>query len=181
MKARAILFSMLFVLWFCPSLFSADYPIDKGSVMIDGSGMFSSSGSEDADDRLTEIMLNAGVSFFVIPNLSIGGNLTLEHASYGSETATLLGMGPKLAYYFGDRDSRTYPFVGASLTYNGYSNHNDYTAFFLNFGAGVVHMLNDYVALMGRGFFQLGFYDFDGEGETINSFGILAGIAAFIY
>src|SRR5690606_33508685 len=79
----------LALLLLAPSLVQAQsYAIDKGSLMIGGTAGFSSTGGEGTDDRLTQILINPSLQYFVTRGLAFGGEVTLQHFSRGDSEAT---------------------------------------------------------------------------------------------
>jgi hypothetical protein len=160
-----------------------EYAVDKGSFVLNTSGMFTSQGGDDlyGDDRLTTFMLNTSLLYFVIPNLAIGGNFELLTASLGGDSETLFGIGPEIDYFFGTEETNLYPFIGGSFLYSNLS--DAYSATFINFHGGINYMLTTHVGLLGQAFFQLENYNPEGDGDSLsgNTFGLAFGISAFLY
>jgi len=74
------------------------FAVDKGSFIIGGSAGFSSTG-DSGSDRFTEITVNPIFSFFIVPNLAIGGSGSLSRFSASGSSNTSIGFGPSVAYY----------------------------------------------------------------------------------
>jgi hypothetical protein len=122
--------------------------------------------------------------FFIVPGLSIGGNMILTSASVGDYSATEFAIGPKAAYFFGDPDGNLFPFFGASFLYNKYSSDsdNEYSQTSFQFSGGFAYMIVSHISLTGEALFKFTNNDPDGfDSYSSNTFGVLFGIAAFIY
>jgi len=154
------------------------FPVDKGSFIIGGSAGFSSLGSGE-NDRLTQITLTPNLSFFVVPNLAIGGNGNFRRISVSGSSSTFIGIGPSVAYYFGDLTSKSYPFVSSSFFYGKQSDLSSQIS--LQFSSGVAFMIARNVAITGEAFFLLINEIQDGPDENGNSFGIQIGISTFVF
>ena len=69
-------------------------------LLVGGSASFTSTGfGDDDDDRVTSILVNPSVHYFLIPRLALGGSLTLRRQSFGDDAVTALGLGPRAAYF----------------------------------------------------------------------------------
>jgi hypothetical protein len=157
-------------------------PVDKGSWLISGQGSFMSTGYEHDNDRYTQLSIAAGPGIFVSPGLMVGGNFNLTNASYGGDSQTSWGIGPKLAYFFGANLKKklpgaVYPYLGASVSLIGMSNGDSETGSQVMFGGGIAYMVTRSVALNAEASYQLqSIYD-----STINTFGIQLGFSFFIW
>jgi len=164
--------------------FGANSPISKGSLKIDGSVGFSSTGGDYYHSRVTVFSLDPSVGAFVTDGLLIGGSVALTSASGGGESITAWGMGPSLAYYFkggnATRDIKgsVYPFVGASFMVTGASGGGSSasgTGF--AFAGGIKYMITQTVALNTAASYSISTM----ESLSTNVFGISAGFSFFIW
>lgn len=154
------------------------YAVDRGSIILGGTAGFSSTG-ENGGDRFTRIALTPSLSYFLVPNLAIGGNATYSRFSTSGFSSTFFGIGPTIAYYFGDMNSKSYPFVSSSFFYGrqlDFSSRID-----LRFSSGVAFLIAKNVAITGEAFFLLINTIDAGPEDNGNSFGIEIGISTFIF
>lgn len=164
-----------------------DYATDQGSFVLGGTASFSSQGGdlhEDADgDRLNTLSLNPYVLYFITPGLGIGGELGVARATQGDDDATTIGVGPTVAYYFGEAASTVRPFVEVHAGYQSISSDFfDASGWMVGGGGGAAVMLSPTVALTLSGVYEIqnvsveNFDDVDGD-----EFRLEAGVAAFIF
>lgn len=172
--------TLLLVLILSPvQLFSqTKFPLDKGSFMIAGSGGFSSV-SGDGSSRVTWLTASPSVAFFVVPNLAVGVNGNLLRFSVSGNSSTFLGMGPSIAYYFGNMNSKSYPFVSSSLFFG--RQLDSFSQINLQFSTGVAFMIAKNVAITGQTFLQFENSIHDGPDDNLNRFGIEIGISTFVF
>jgi len=183
MLKPAILFqTFTFVLLSALPVTAQGYATDKGSIRIGGSGNFSSSKSEGAENRTTILDLRPDVQYFVAPGLALGGELSLTRSSNGDASNTLVGIGPIASYYFGGAE-RTQPFVSARLgvsqaTFGG----DDLTQTSMRGAAGLLMLLSSSVGVSSELFYSYTRVEFAGTGDSnSNNFGLALGIAAFLF
>lgn len=163
-------------------------PISKGSKVVGGSASFASLGGdlyENGDgDRLTSLALSPAALFFVSDGLALGGTLTVERESQGDFDATTLGLGPTVAYYFGEADSDSYPFLSGTVSYANLSTSGvDASGFGFNATAGIVFMLSRTVGLTAAATYRIENLEVDQANDSFggNTFAIALGIDAFLY
>ncbi len=171
--------------------FAQDYAIDKGSFILGGSANFTSQGGDlyEADDeRLTSIGLNPLLLYFVLPGFGIGGDLLINRVSQGDFSQTSLAVGPTIAYFFGNSESKVFPFVSASPLFSSTSvdvGDEDISGSGFGFSgeAGAAFMLARNVAITGGVFYLYEKIDIDEFDESLNgnTVGVALGITAFIY
>jgi len=96
------------------------YAVDKGSVIVGGSASFTSLGGKElrGEERTTVITLDPSFSYFVAPHVAIGAALNLVSISGQGESDTFVGIGPTVSYFFGNQDSKAYPFLSGSFVYS---------------------------------------------------------------
>jgi hypothetical protein len=160
MRNFSLIFLLLLLLSSVRLCAQESYAINKGSWSIGGFAGFTSSGSE------TLIEIQPFLSFFLIPNFSIGGTVHFERHSYDwYYSNTTLTIGPRLAYYFGDKSSNVYPFASVGFNTGELSE--------LGLAGGVAFMIARNVAITSSAVIALE--------ERENTFGVLIGISTFIY
>ncbi len=164
----------------------AGFPIQKGSVSLDGTANVSSSQFGDSD-RTTTISAQPSALFFVADGLAVGATVSLARTSFGGDnTATSYGIGPTAAYFFGGPESTVYPFVsvGASFSRASFSGDGDDLSIFGGeVAGGAVFMLSRTVGLTGEAYYQAQSVSSDGFDDSFdgNEFGLRAGFVAFLY
>ncbi|MBI5324180.1 MAG: hypothetical protein HZB41_02685 [Ignavibacteriae bacterium] len=94
MKKFLVVFLFLFMSTI--HVFSQNFAIDKGAMIIGGTAGFTSEGSEGSSDRTNVLYLNPVFDYFIVQNLFIGGSISLV-ASEG----TIFSIGPEIGYAFG--------------------------------------------------------------------------------
>lgn len=178
MRKLNLILLVLLLLSPIPLLAQKSYAIDKSSIIIGGSAGFSNTGG-GGDDRFTQITARPDLSFFVVPNLAIGGNAMYSRFSASGFSSTFLGIGPKVAYYFGDLKSKSYPFLSSSFFYGKQLDFSSHIS--LQFSGGIAFMVAKNVAITGQAFFLLINEIRDGPDESGNRFGIEIGISTFVF
>lgn len=183
---------VLFLLVVAPLQAQATYAIDKGAVVLDGSISFTSSGGDlyenTAGDRASSITAMPAVMYFVMPGLAVGGQLLLDYSKQGDVSATSLGVGPSVAYFFGGPDASVFPFVQGTFDYVhtkiDLGGGDDFSAsgWGVTGAVGAAFMLTKTVALIGDAFYRIESAKPQG-GDSVkgNVFGISLGVGAFIF
>jgi hypothetical protein len=115
-----IIFFMVFFSLFYSISFGADYAVDKGSnifgitaAAVNVSGELYTGGGKP----FTAILVMPHTAHFFIRNLGIGGDLLLLLTTQGNNKSTTLGVGPKIMYFFGGKNSKTYPYLTSGFYY----------------------------------------------------------------
>ncbi|MFH0733845.1 MAG: hypothetical protein V1773_05165 [bacterium] len=201
MKTPKLLFFQLLILslFFVSSIYSQSYAIDKGSMLISGAFSFSSAGGDlykDSDDNnLVTMQLNTSIGYFISQGFNLGGKLLFNRSSQGDYTSTMIGIGPVVSYYFGDSQSKAYPYIGASVLYvsNSYESESTYLGVTtthettingstIYFGGGVCYMLSKAIGLFGEVGYQIdNLSDDDDNSSSGNKINLTIGIAAFLF
>lgn len=180
---RAILVLLLVAFILPAYLFGQDYAVDKGVIMIGGEAYYMSAGGEDlyGDERRTEMLFNPGIAYFIMPGLALGVDFMYYSWSHGDNDNSQFGVGPSVAYYLGDADSKMYPYVGAMLMYT--SDADDYTEMMYGGGAGVVFMVAKNVGISAQAFYLMQSYKPDGADDSLsgNIFGVMLGVDSFVF
>jgi hypothetical protein len=107
------------------SLFAQNF-IAKSSVSLGGGLFFSSTSSDDSDQKTNLIFLNPQFDYFFIKNFSVGLTFDYSRTSYGDFNQTIWGVGPAARYYIST--SNILPFIGISYSFSTekYSSPSDY-------------------------------------------------------
>ena len=169
---------------FLPFLVGAQsYPIDKGSMIIGGSAGFQSMGGEElrGDERTTIFTIAPQFYYFVAPNISVGATLSYQSISRGDDSDSATGIGPGIFYFFGDENSKTFPFLGVNYMYT--SDKDSYTKNDINLIGGAAFMIAKNVAITGSAFYMIESYSPDGSDESFsgNTFGVQFGVDVFVF
>lgn len=182
---------LLSALLLAPSVLAQSYAIDKGSYLLGGTVGFTSQGGDLYDagdgDRATTITLNPTFGYFVTPGLAIGGNVQFQKTSQGDFSTSTVGIGPSLAYYFGQPTSKVYPFISASVGYSSLSadagsfGSTSISGYQFGVTGGLSYMLARNVALTGGVFYQNQTFTESGMSASGDTFGFQGGVTAFIF
>lgn len=181
---KKIMLSALALVLLLPARLFAQktYAVDRGSMIVGGSVGFSSFGGDfRGEDRLTLISINPSLLIFVAPHVALGGTINFTSLSSGGATDTFFGIGPTVMYFFGDAQSKTYPFLSGSLIYG--RDNDAFTKIDFRFAGGAAFMIAKNVALSGSAFYVIESVRHKDAGKSTsgNTFGAELGIAAFIF
>ncbi len=116
---KKILFFIKFFSLFYSLGFGAQYAVDKGSNMFGiTAGFINASGDLYGGGKsFTAILLMPHTVHFFVRNLGIGGDLLMLLTARGDNKSTTLGVGPKIMYFFGGKDSKSYPYLTSGFYY----------------------------------------------------------------
>ncbi|MDH4157877.1 MAG: porin family protein [candidate division Zixibacteria bacterium] len=182
-------------------------PVDKGSLMLDGSAFFASQSgdlyedygldddSSSGGDNRTTISVMPMIAYFVAPGLMVGSEFRFTRQSLGTEKDTYFGFGPTAGYFFNLKPVRTdarglvYPYLKAFISYGKQKREREDSSTegtFMSFGgqAGLVYMLSNTVGADLGARYSLDTMDPESEnaesldGTTLQ---VGIGITAFIY
>ena len=173
---------ILFALLLTPAVLAQSYPVDKGSYLLGGTVSFTSEGGDfvsvGSDDRRTTLSINPRFALFVTPGLALGAAVSYSRTSIADAAATSFGIGPELAYFFGDAASEIYPFLAAGVSYTSLDiGSRSLSGFGVDFAGGVVFMVARNVGLTAEAFYQTSsLSELDSD-----AFGIRGGVTAFIF
>jgi hypothetical protein len=173
---------MLFLIFCGPVLAQKQYPIDKGSIQFSGNASIIFEGGDIREgSSYSTIQITTGIGYFIVPNILAGGNLTFLDHNYPGEGATLIGLGPKVAYYFGDLYSETYPYLVGSIEYASLSEL--YSEIFFYFGVGLTYMATGHLGFTGEMGFQLERYYPEDSSESVSGHTVMLqfGLTAFLF
>ena len=118
----------------------ATFAIDKGSLGISGTAGFTSQSGDlyEWDDKgITTISLMPSIFYFVAPNIAIGADVTFQSVTQGDDKVSMIGLGPKIMYAFGNQASTSYPYINAGYSFTTISNAGDIKSSSLKFGGGM--------------------------------------------
>lgn len=117
---KILFFMTLFSLFYSIS-FGAEYAVDKGSNMFGiTAGLINASGDlyrGEGGKSFTAILFMPHTVHFFVRNLGIGGDLLLLLTAQGDNKSTTVGVGPKISYFFGGKDSQAYPYLTSGFYY----------------------------------------------------------------
>ena len=143
-------------------------PVDKGSLMLDGSAFFSTQSGELYEDfdldgdstsgggSKTTISVMPMIAYFVAPGLMVGGEFRFTRQLLGDDKDTYFGFGPTAGYFFNmnrtraDAQGMFYPYLKAFFSYGKQKREREDSSTegtFMNFGGqvGLVYMLSNTV------------------------------------
>ena len=161
----------------------SNYPIDEGSIILGGTISFQSLGGEDlrGDDRISIFSINPQFFYFLAPNISIGGIINYQSVSRGDYSDSVIGIGPTIAYFIGDENNKTYPFMGISYIYT--SDEDSFTKNDVRLMGGFAQMIAKNVAINGDVFYLIESQipEDDDDSASGNTFGVEFGVTVFIF
>ena len=136
---------------------------EKGDWMVGGNLRLNTTRNN------TEISFTPNAGAFIIHNLAIGGNFTLQYSKTGLNKYTSFGIGPFARYYFTNANVR--PLLHGSFNYlstkskigNSASSTNTGINYFLGGGAAI--FISDQVSIDGiLGYDHTKYKNYDGSG-----------------
>jgi len=183
--------ALLLLLAIFTNTFAADYELDKGTVEISGELTFTSQSGDLYEYKgkgITTFSLNPQFMFFIAPNLALGGVLGYNDSRQGDFSMITLSAGPGMAFYFGDRDKKVWPFLSGSFILKsfsyGYGDAPTTNGTTLHFAGGLAHKLVDHFILKTGLYYNIdsekGDWN-DAKKESGNVFGIMMAFSGFIY
>lgn len=121
-------------------------------------------------DNNTQIAFTPNAGLFVIDNLAVGANFTLNYQKDGNNKFTAFGVGPFARYYFTTESQKIRPIVHGSFNYlsrknkvGSVSSTNNGTNYFL--GGGAAAFISPTVSIDAlMGYDHTKYTDFDGSG-----------------
>jgi hypothetical protein len=158
---RLIFILVLFCLFSSVGL-GAEFAVDKGSNVF---GITAASITAFGDlyqgrgKPFTAILVMPSASHFFVRNFAVGGDLLLFLTAQGDNKSTTLGVGPKISYFFGGKQSKSYPYLTSGFYYlrNDVQYENiDFLAQGVlsgtrfKIGAGASWMIDQHLALLGE-------------------------------
>lgn len=181
------------------------YAFDQGSFRLAGSVSYANYGGalyqptvtttnlRIESDRATEFSFRPSVAYFILAGLAVGVEISYETFGQNdrNNVVTLLsrttwGVGPSVAYFFGDRQTSVFPFLSASYVYQS-SSAEDFaqnaktrsTGASARVAAGLAAMVGKQASLNFEAFFRM---DSRNVGKRSgNVFGIDIGASLFLF
>jgi len=173
---KKVLLTIIVVLAMSTMATAGETPYDEGTIAI--GGQLSPGMGFDG------ISLNVvpEISYFLSPNIAMGGSFMFESMSSDGDNATIFGIGPIFGYYFNtDKNAITgslYPFIKAKLAYLSLSSDGNSSTFLvIGFEGGMSYMLSEKIGLNFGAHLRTSDMDSDNNVTTI---GVSAGFSAFI-
>jgi len=179
------------------SIYAADWDLDKGSKEVGGYfsfRYFSGDLYEDGGEGISSFTLSPNFQIFIQPRLSIGGFVYISNTKQGDETWNSLGIGPGLTYYFGNSESKYWPFIGTNFLItsetwkdngNGgfYDNDDETSGSSFQFAGGMMYKLVDHLHIKGLLYYNFNSSDVDWDHakQSGNVIGLQFGFSGFIY
>ncbi len=185
---KKIILSILLLSFITTFAFSQDFAVDKGGFILSGTGGFISQGGdlyEDFDgNRLSTFSLTSTVNYFVVRNVFIGAGLAYTRISQGEDSISTIGIGPTVGYALGKAESKSYPYVAASIHFYSIGTDGETvsgTNIFIS--AGMIFSIKKHLGLIlevGYNFQNLKHEDWV-ESMSGNAITISIGIAGLIF
>jgi len=153
---KRVIFLMAFFVWSNSFCFGAEYALDKGSNMFGiTANYFTAKGElyEEDDESFTAILFMPHTLRFVARNVGVGGDLLVLLTGQKDNKSITLGLGPKIIYFLGGKDKKSYPYLTTGfyyirndLEYDDTESHHSGTRF--KVGLGVNSMLASHLGLL---------------------------------
>lgn len=143
-------------------VYSLNAQTDKGDWLV--GGRF----DVNTGDNSSQFRFSPGAGVFVINNLAIGGNFTIDYVKSGDVKSTDFGLGPFARYYFTTSNAK--PLVHTAFNYisskvKGPSTSITNNGFNFLVAGGVALFINENVSVeILAGYSHTKYKDFDGSG-----------------
>ncbi|MFH2036567.1 MAG: outer membrane beta-barrel protein [Candidatus Zixiibacteriota bacterium] len=173
---KNLIIAGILVLLLSSMVMAGETPFEKGTISIgaDFSAIY-------AYPELSTISTMPKISFFLTPNLMLGGSFAFDTYNYDSGDMSLFGIGPTVGYYFNTSQSHiagsTFPFIKGQLTLITLGGDADGTITLIGIEGGFSYMITDKFGLDANVHFRS--LDSDNSDAATN-FGVGAGFSAFI-
>jgi hypothetical protein len=117
---RIIILLAVFGLFYSTCL-GAEYAVDKGANMFSIIGGYVNASGDLYENRKGEssntFLIMPSIVHFSPANVGFGGDFLLLRTKQGDVGLTTLGVGPKMMFTFGGKDSKNYPYLNLALYY----------------------------------------------------------------
>jgi hypothetical protein len=123
------------------------------------------------------------VQYFIYPGFSVGGKINFDSWARSSHTWNALAIGPAMTYYFHDRESNNWPFVGASILVRT-ERDDDSKESTIQLNAGMTIKMVDHFGLKAQFFYNIDRIKegWGGDrGESGKLLGLELGFSGFLY
>lgn len=152
----------LVVVAFALTASAAEFPVDKGSMLVGGSLYFMNQGGDlykVGDEAQTTIGIMPEFGYFVAPSIMVGATIDWTNWSQGDFKESQMAFGPMVGYFFNMDPERTeikgalYPYIKGFMMIGTYKYEDgtnpDEKANLMAFGGkgGINYMLTESVAL----------------------------------
>ncbi|HEY3295113.1 MAG TPA: hypothetical protein VGL38_06725 [bacterium] len=159
--------------------------IRQGTTVLQGNAsLSSSSGALYNNATVTNFVLAPAVRYFIADHWALGGQMYLNYIKQGPAHSTNFELGPSGAYYFGNLDAKTIPYVGTSLLFRtlssqagGQNTSTSDNGTALSFFGGLSLFLTEHLAVTPE--VAVNLESLGGHAGTTVLFG--AGLAGFLY
>ncbi len=174
---KKVLLTIAIILAMSSMASAGETPFEQGTIAIGGS----------LTPMMSEVSIDIGImpkiTYFISPNIQMGGAFVFDKMSYGDNDMTIFGIGPIFGYYFNtDKSSITgslYPFIKAQLSYMSIGDDGeDVTFMVLGLEGGATYMLSERIGLDFSAHFKTA--DIEYMDDNLTNIGINAGFSAFI-
>jgi hypothetical protein len=171
---------------------SPSHAAGRGSILVGGSGSFSSLKLDGETNRSTRVTLRPSALYFVVPHVAVGGSLIFDRLWNDGTHSTAIGVGPSIGYFAGGPEARVLPFVRASgllqRSTGGGDGFPGVTTSNIGFtaSAGGVFLMSRHVGLSVAAYYSdlSSSTSVEGQGDIdsgANEFGVELGIEAFLF
>ncbi len=151
---KKIFISLVLMLSSLSIVYSQDYVIDKGAIIISGIGSFSSRGGDLFENyegyRLTTYMLMPNINYFVVSNFFVGGGIVYTRQKQGVDSQSTFGIGPTFGYALGQAKSKNYPYLAAGIRYYslGFDTGESLSGTDIVIGAGLIAKVKENLGII---------------------------------
>ena len=178
---KKCIFVVLLIMLSCSYAFAQNSPVDTGAAIISGMASFTSSKVKDAENSTTNIAVVPVVNYFIAPNIFLGGAVEYNSMKHGDYTSSSLGIGPSVGYAIGNKNSSTFPFIGARYMFNSSkdsdgTNDDKATGTRIFIGGGLIAAVKDHIGIVIEAGYNIMSDKPDGADESTSSSMISVGI-----
>jgi hypothetical protein len=181
------LITILIVLLLCSTVLHAqNYAVDKGARIFAGTFSYSSIGGDDITHRYNILSLTPSFNYFVASHIFLGLAVAYNRTWQGDYSQSDIGIGPRLGYAMGNRNSSTFPFLLIGARYRSDSqSHDSYssktTGSSIILAAGMIHALKTNLGTICQAAYHIMSSSANGDSYSTNMIVISIGIAALCY
>lgn len=158
--------------------------------MVSGMAGFTRQSGDLHEDKggnaLSKLMIVPSLCYFVVPNLAVGGDFSLNRTTQGDNNLTSLALGPKIVYFMGEEDQKILPYLGAGVNYlrikaEDTDEEVSATGYMFKLGGGIISLISSHLGLV----FEVGYLqqslepEDNGESESGNMLVFGAGLVGF--
>ncbi|MGB8656272.1 MAG: outer membrane beta-barrel protein [Candidatus Zixiibacteriota bacterium] len=188
---RLVFILVLFCLFSSVGL-GAEFAVDKGSNMFSVVGGFVNASGDlykDSEGHSSNtFVIMPSVVHFSPANVGFGGDFLLLRFKQGDAGLTTLGLGPKLMFAIGKKESKAYPYATLAMYYIRNTEEQgsfDYTVSGtrLKFGAGVSFMVASHLGVLVEASYNLDNLKGEHAKESVSGDMVIlsVGLAGFLF